>query len=150
LVDQNDLTQTEELDRIADEEVQGMLRRSEQIRRRLLEERNMQASKEIDESIAMLLEYADDLDMLPNRESHYPISNGAPLKPIKGVRSDGPKTASHGSISCGASRNKSQPVKNQNGNFFENFYVDVLFKQYGSQLLEQIHLHAMNHAMNCS
>ncbi|VDK89488.1 unnamed protein product [Litomosoides sigmodontis] len=39
------------------------------------DERKMQSSNDIDESIAMLLEYAEDLDSSTNRELHYPIGS---------------------------------------------------------------------------
>lgn len=84
-----------------DKEVQGMLRRSAEICGDLPEGRKIQyvfycrkhsenlrhstflnynfhrcrSSEDIDESIAMLLEYAEDLDIVPNRESHYPVTS---------------------------------------------------------------------------
>ncbi|MCP9259122.1 RhoGAP domain protein [Dirofilaria immitis] len=59
---------------------QGILRKSSETYGNLVEERKMQSSEDIDESIAMLLEYVDDLDVVSNQELHYPVANENPTK----------------------------------------------------------------------
>ncbi|KAM3723942.1 StAR-related lipid transfer protein [Dirofilaria immitis] len=59
---------------------QGILRKSSETYGNLVEERKMQSSENIDESIAMLLEYVDDLDVVSNQELHYPVANENPTK----------------------------------------------------------------------
>uniref|UniRef100_A0A915PMY0 Uncharacterized protein n=1 Tax=Setaria digitata TaxID=48799 RepID=A0A915PMY0_9BILA len=57
-----------------DKEVEEMLR-STKMRDSLLEKRKIQSSKDIDDSIAMLLEYAEDLDVVSKRGLHYPVTS---------------------------------------------------------------------------
>ncbi|VDK67176.1 unnamed protein product [Onchocerca ochengi] len=71
-----------------DKEVQGMLRKTPETHGSLLDERKIQSSEDIDNSIAILLEYAGDLDMVSNRELHYPVTGENFTKVTSDIRNN--------------------------------------------------------------
>ncbi|VBB32834.1 unnamed protein product [Acanthocheilonema viteae] len=96
-----------------DKKVQGMLQHDG-----LNEKRKIQSSENIDDSIAMLLEYAEDLDIIPNRELHYPITNENFIKVANDMRDS--ETILTREISSDNSRNRISSTNNQN-EFFRRF-----------------------------
>ncbi|EJD75930.1 hypothetical protein LOAG_17013 [Loa loa] len=112
------LNQIAESSHTVDKEIQRMSRKSTEICGSLLEERKIQSSESIDESIAMLLEYAEDLDVVPNRELHYPVTSGNLAKLTNDIRHS-ESILSH-EIPSDISRNRISSTKNQN-EFFRRF-----------------------------
>uniref|UniRef100_A0A0R3RM45 Uncharacterized protein n=1 Tax=Elaeophora elaphi TaxID=1147741 RepID=A0A0R3RM45_9BILA len=117
--------------RTIDKESQGMLRQNMEVHdSSLSEERKIRSSKGIDESIAMLLEYAEDLDIVSNRELHYPVTGEIFTKLSNDMRNG--ESMSTREISFDNSRNWISSINNQNGqpiNYFVNYFYWLKFKE---------------------
>ncbi|VDO07090.1 unnamed protein product [Brugia timori] len=107
------LNRITEPSRITDREIQGMLRKSMEARNSLLEEKKTQSSEDIDESIAMLLEYAEDLNVVSNRVLHYPVISENLTKHANDIRNNDSVLSVE--ISSDISRNRMPSTNNQNG-----------------------------------
>ncbi|KAK6101320.1 RhoGAP domain family protein [Brugia pahangi] len=112
------LNRITEPSRITDREIQGMLRKNMEARNSLLEEKKTQSSEDIDESIAMLLEYAEDLNIVSNRVLHYPVISENLTKHANDIRNNDSVLSRE--ISSDISRNRMPSTNNQN-EFFRHF-----------------------------